>query len=384
MGSSTDWSRKPRRCPRSPSQRLFATTAALVVAVVASFFAAPGGVARASSTAFSVAPEYLFEVLRDWRNAKRLGPVSTKVRANLAARALAVAEVARGRECYEALRFAASLDNSEGSAELLSARDRALERVIALYRDDGDIMGEFVLRVLRDDAHESALRASVLATTTSNSVRAACEFHAIEPVLDRALEEGDIEVAERARVLACLQRISEQYADSKHPLSARTWGELAAQFTLSLRDLVLPGEPAPEIVGKDFSGIELRLSALRGRAVLVCFWGDWCMPARALYPLQRTLQARFADRPFTILGVNSDPEAQTASLVIAREELAWPNLWEGREGTGGAIATRWRIRVWPSWYLIDAQGVVRSRWRGAPARGELDRELERWVPKLRR
>ncbi len=384
MGSSTDWSRKPRRCPRSPSRRLRATTAALVAAVVASFFMGTAGPARAASAAFCVAPEYLFEVLRDWRSAKRQGQVSTKARAALAARALAVGEVARGRERYEALRFAASLDNSEGSAELLSARDRALERVIALYLDDGDIMGEFVLRVLRDDAHESALRASVLATTTSNAVRAACEFHAIEPVLDRALEDGEIAAAERERVLACLQRISERYADSKHPLSTKTWGELAAEFSVNLRDLVLPGEPAPEIIGRDLAGIELRLSALRGKTVLLCFWGDWCMPARALYPLQRTLAAHFAGRAFTILGVNSDPQAQTASAVIALEEMSWPNLWEGREGTGGAIATRWRIRAWPSWYLIDAQGVVRSRWRGAPAREELDRELDRWVPKLRR
>ncbi len=384
MGSSTDWSRKPRRCPRSLSRRLGATTATLVAAVVASFFVGPGGLARASSAACSVAPEYLFEVLRDWRSAKRHGPVSTKLRAELATRALGVADVARGRERYEALRFVASLDNFAGSAELLAARDRALEWVIAEYKDDGDIMGEFVLRVLRDDVHESALREKVLATTTSNSVRAACEFHAIETLIDRALEEGDIAAADRERALACLQHISERYADSKHPLSAKTWGELAARFSLSLRELVLLAEPAPEIVGKDLAGRELRLSALRGKTVLLCFWGDWCVAARALYPVQRALAARYAERAFTILGVNSDPEADVAAAVIAREELSWPNLWEGPEGTAGAIATRWHLHAWPSWYLIDAQGVVRSRWRGAPAREALESELERWVPKLRR
>jgi hypothetical protein len=35
------------------------------------------------------------------------------------------------------------------------------------------------------------------------------------------------------------------------------------------------GKPAPEIVGRDIDGHEIKLSDLRGKVVLLSFWGDW-------------------------------------------------------------------------------------------------------------
>jgi hypothetical protein len=54
----------------------------------------------------------------------------------------------------------------------------------------------------------------------------------------------------------------------------RTVGEAADAELFELRHL-LPGKPAPEIVGEDVDGRSFKLSDYRGKVVLLDFWGDW-------------------------------------------------------------------------------------------------------------
>jgi peroxiredoxin len=386
MPSSTAWSRK-LRSPARPNSAARRLAAGILLAAICVCGAAPRG---GSATGLSAVPsgnaagvEYLSDVLRDFRKAKLAGPVAAQARLVFAERAFAVADVARGRERYEALRFVAGLDAALDSPALLAARDRALERVAREFQDDGDLMGEFVLRVLRRDEHDRALCAKIEAATQSDAVRAACLLRDVEPLLDRALDDGDVTASERDTVLQVLARILERHGAAKHPLSARTWGEVAAECSVAVGNVVLVGERAPEIRGLDLDGEELRLSSLRGKAVLVCFWGEWCAPCRALHGRLRGLRARFPEREFAILGVNSDPQRASLVAAAARESLAWPNLWDGPDGTAGPIATRWRVRAWPTWYLVDGEGLVRRRWRGAPEAEDLDAALKQWVSRAR-
>ncbi|HUR26712.1 MAG TPA: TlpA disulfide reductase family protein [Planctomycetota bacterium] len=328
-------------------------------------------------------PEYLSDVLRDWRRAKKGGVVDAQQRLAFAQRASTVATVAFGRERYEALRFVATLGATGDDADLLAARDRAIQGVIESYLDDGDIMGEFVLRVLQDSPHDRALRSSVALRTRSDAVRAACELFPVEPLIERAFESADASPSERDAALAVLAHIAATYPEAKHPLSASTWKTYAEATALVLRELVLRGEPAPEVEGQNPADQRVRLSEQRGKVVLLCFWGDWCSPCRALYERQRELAAKLASRPFTIFGVGSEPERDVFRSVCEKERFSWPNAWDGAAGTAGSIATRWRVRVWPTWYLIDAGGIVRERWLGAPEAAELDAALARWMPTAR-
>ena len=76
-----------------------------------------------------------------------------------------------------------------------------------------------------------------------------------------------------------------------------------------------------------------------------------------MYPHERSLVARMKDKPFTILGVNSDP-AERYKKAIKENEITWPSFWDGGS-TGGPIATKWAVSGWPTIYVLDAQGVIR-------------------------
>ena len=91
-----------------------------------------------------------------------------------------------------------------------------------------------------------------------------------------------------------------------------------------------------------------------------------------MYPHERSLVERLKDRPFALVGVNSDDSPATLRAAMERERISWPSFFDGG-GTSGPIATRWSVRGWPTIYVLDAQGVIRSKdVRGA----DMDRAVD--------
>ena len=77
-----------------------------------------------------------------------------------------------------------------------------------------------------------------------------------------------------------------------------------------------------------------------------------------MYPHERSLVERLKDEPFTIVGVNSDP-AERYRTAVADNRITWPSFADGGT-TGGPIATRWSVTGWPTVYVIDHKGIIRS------------------------
>ena len=92
-----------------------------------------------------------------------------------------------------------------------------------------------------------------------------------------------------------------------------------------------------------------------------------------MYPHERSLVKKYQDRPFAIIGVNSDPDREKLKKRLKEENITWRSFWAG--STRGAIPTRWNVSGWPTTYVIDHKGVIRAKGaRGAKA--------EEWIEKL--
>ena len=89
-----------------------------------------------------------------------------------------------------------------------------------------------------------------------------------------------------------------------------------------------------------------------------------------------------ADKPFTIIGVNSDQEIGRKSLEQIREISKKKSLtWRSFQNTGPEekISTTWNVSGWPTTYLIDAEGKIRYK----NLRGEkLDEALEKLMDEM--
>src|SRR4051794_32047437 len=98
-----------------------------------------------------------------------------------------------------------------------------------------------------------------------------------------------------------------------------------------------------------------------------------------MYPHERSLVKKLSDKPFALVGVNSDPDREALKPVLQKEEITWRSFWNGKEGTRGPISTEWNVRGWPTLYIIDHKGVLRHKHLGSPGDKKLDEEIEKLV-----
>ena len=93
-----------------------------------------------------------------------------------------------------------------------------------------------------------------------------------------------------------------------------------------------------------------------------------------MYPHERSLVEKMKNKPFVLLGVNSDRK-ENIKKAIEREGISWRSWWDGGS-TSGPIASAWNIHGWPTVYLLDANGVIRWKSVGVDEK-QLDAALEK-------
>ena len=94
-----------------------------------------------------------------------------------------------------------------------------------------------------------------------------------------------------------------------------------------------------------------------------------------MYPHERSLVKRLADKPFALVGVNSDVDRDAVKKTMAKESLTWPSWWSGPKGTKGPIPKAWCVRGWPTIYVLDHNGVIRFK-------NKREKELDKAVDEL--
>ena len=79
-----------------------------------------------------------------------------------------------------------------------------------------------------------------------------------------------------------------------------------------------------------------------------------------MLPHEREMVSRMKDKPFVLLGINSDQSRSALKKIMKDEEITWPNIYDGSPGKG-EIGKSWNVHAWPTIYVIDAKGVIRDR-----------------------
>ena len=65
-------------------------------------------------------------------------------------------------------------------------------------------------------------------------------------------------------------------------------------------------------------------------------------------------------------------------MLFRSGKYMWKSFWSGPDGNNGDIPRSWNIQSWPTIYMIDHTGVIRSKNSRGP---ELDRLLDELVSK---
>lgn len=162
---------------------------------------------------------------------------------------------------------------------------------------------------------------------------------------------------------------------------ARRWATL---ITLGLTGLVQAasvGQLAPDFRGGPWlNSPPLHIQNLRGRVVIVNVWVYSCINCHLSLPTLNRWRQQYGAQGLEIVGVHTpefESDRPTASVTAAlkRDGVTWPVMQDNQNATWNAYAAR----AWPSFYLIDRQGVVR-----AVHVGEISERYPQAIPGLER
>jgi thiol-disulfide isomerase/thioredoxin len=166
--------------------------------------------------------------------------------------------------------------------------------------------------------------------------------------------------------------------------------ELEINFDLPADRLArLIGNKAPELqqIKGWINSKPVNLANLRGKVVLLDFWGVWCGPCVAEIPKLIDLHEKYHEKGLVIIGIHDDSKNTVEDLEKDIQRLSKEH-WEGRkipfavalDGGGrceiagtkltarGATTAAYGIQGWPTVVLINKQGkIVKEYNRGGDA-----------------
>jgi peroxiredoxin len=115
---------------------------------------------------------------------------------------------------------------------------------------------------------------------------------------------------------------------------------------------------APDFSLTDLSGQAVRLSAYRGRVVLVNLWATWCPPCREEMPSMERLHQQMKDRGFVLLAVSEDEGgAQTVKSFVDQMKVTFPVLLDPQ----GEVGRKYGVWGFPESFLLDRDGRIVER-----------------------
>jgi thiol-disulfide isomerase/thioredoxin len=143
------------------------------------------------------------------------------------------------------------------------------------------------------------------------------------------------------------------------------------------------GKPLPGVAGIGFDGKETSLTEFDGKAILVYVWFTNCPPCVKIGPELVALQKQYADRGFTVVGLNADKVLKLKYDDAYRAEYAarigvnYPNL----HLTPEVRASLGNVNIFPTLFLVDPTGTIVNHFVNFQSREALSPAIEAALPK---
>ncbi|HWK03824.1 MAG TPA: TlpA disulfide reductase family protein [Puia sp.] len=121
---------------------------------------------------------------------------------------------------------------------------------------------------------------------------------------------------------------------------------------------------------KELQGRPIQPETLKGKYVLLDFWGSWCGPCRASHPHLKELYGKYKDKGFEIIGIDqenvSSPEAcrNLWTTAVAKDSLPWLQLMNNEARNVFDAVAQYSVTAFPTKILLDKDGNILVRYVG--------------------
>ena len=111
---------------------------------------------------------------------------------------------------------------------------------------------------------------------------------------------------------------------------------------------------APEFTLNDINGQPLKLSSLRGKYVILDFWGSWCVWCIKGFPKMKEYYQKYAGK-FEILGIDCNDSEEKWKAAVAKYELPWLHVYN-TDNSG--VLEQYAIQGFPTKIIVGPDGKI--------------------------
>jgi thiol-disulfide isomerase/thioredoxin len=117
---------------------------------------------------------------------------------------------------------------------------------------------------------------------------------------------------------------------------------------------LIKGTPAPAWSLINADGKQVNLKDYAGKVVVMDFWGSWCPPCRAAMPSIQRIHEKYKDKDVVVIGINWERDAKADPKKFMADNGYTYGLVLGAD----QIASEYRVRGWPTFYIINRAGEI--------------------------
>jgi thiol-disulfide isomerase/thioredoxin len=155
--------------------------------------------------------------------------------------------------------------------------------------------------------------------------------------------------------------------DEEGVAALKRYGEIAPKGPELDKALMMIKEPgraratyAPDFSFTSRQGELITLESLKGKTVVLDFWGTWCKPCLMATPGLLELNQKYSEHGVVFIGVAVNDEEHSWAAYIDKTGMSWPQFLDRTR----SMAIRFGVGTYPTYIVIDGEGIVRARQFG--------------------
>lgn len=119
-------------------------------------------------------------------------------------------------------------------------------------------------------------------------------------------------------------------------------------------EAVQPGKPAPEFTLTDINGKPFSLASLRGKYVVLDFWGSWCGWCIKGMPEMKNYYKKYSKK-MEIVGIDCNEPEDKWKEAVKKHELPWIHVIDNENAN---VAAMYAVSGFPTKVIIDREGKI--------------------------